>query len=488
MSAGPDPLPHRILIVEDDPAYATRLGRNLELEGYETRVCADAEAGLNALAEGGFELVLTDIRLPGLSGLDLLERLRGSMTDGDAAAPPVVILTSVADIDTAVEAMRRGAADYLTKQSTREEIALRLRNCLRQGSLTRENQRLRRSLERLHDFDAIIGDSASIRELKAAVAQVAAGDVTVLITGETGVGKELVARAIHRASPRRNGPFVEVNGAALPDENLFLSELFGHEKGAFTGAVGRKRGQFELAEGGTLFLDEVGELGPQAQGRLLRVVETLQFTRVGGEKPLRADCRLIFATNKALEQEVQAGRFRRDLYYRIDVCPLHVPPLRSHPEDIPALARHFAVRIAEKHHLAPISLKADALEALSRNPWPGNVRELRNVIERLSIRLAGAEITTRELRQLDLSQRELSVAGLLLPEGGVSLLDVEKSLVLQALQRSAWSQRRAAALLGISVDRMNARVKKFGITHPSWRVHRSSGETVAEPAAEAPED
>ncbi len=468
-----DSAPHspRVLIVEDDRSFATRLAKNLELDGFSPEAAPGVDAALEMLAAKTFDLILTDLKMPGRDGMDLLNEL--AKPSEAEARPPVVVLSSVGDVPTVVEAMRRGAEDYLTKESTREEIALRLRNVLRQGSLAREVRSLRKSLDRYRDFDEIIGASTTIAELKKQIETVAPSSVTVLITGETGVGKELVARAIHRLSSRSAEPFVEVNCAALPDENLFLSELFGHERGAFTGAVARKRGHFEMADGGTLFLDEIGELGPPAQARLLRAVETQQFNRVGGERPIQANCRLIFATNKQLEKEVEAERFRRDLYYRINVCPIPVPPLRSHPEDIPGLARYFAAKIREKHGLAEISFAEDALAALKGNPWPGNARELRNVIERLAIRFAGKTVDAQSLRELNFSPGDSAAStSMVLPEGGIDLAEVERSLVMQALQRADWSQRDAAALLGISVDRMNARVRKFGITHPSWRVHK----------------
>ncbi len=473
MTPNPDsPIP-RVLIVEDDSVFAGRLSKNLGLDGFETEIALGVTKALEVLSQQSFDLVLTDLRMPERDGLELIEEIQKGRDSVEGTAPPVVILTSVGDLQTVVEAMRRGAADYLTKETSREEIALRLRNVLRQGRLAGEVHRLRRSLDRQRDFDEIAGSSACTTELKKTIAEIAPNNITVLITGETGVGKELVARAIHRRSRRASQPFVEVNCAALPDENLFLSELFGHERGAFTGAVTRKRGQFELAEGGTLFLDEIGEMGPQAQARLLRAVETQKFNRVGGERPIQANCRLIFATNKELEREIEANRFRRDLFYRINVCPIHVQPLRAHPEDIPALARWFAERMNEKHGLAVIEFAADALDALKANPWPGNVRELRNVIERLAIRFAGQKVETGHLRQLNFSGGDSTSGAIILPEGGVDLEEVERSLVTQALQRADWSQRKAAELLGISVDRMNARVKKFGITHPSWRVHKS---------------
>ena len=463
----------RILIVEDEASFASRLAKNLELEGYETEQASDVDSALRFLADQTFDLVIADIRLPGRSGLDLIDLINKEREDGEAIAPPVVMLSSMSDIETVVDAMRRGAADYLTKEATREEIVLRLRNCLQHGRIADEVRRLRRSLDRFQDFNEIIGASSKIQALKVSINEIACNDVTVLITGETGVGKELVARALHRGSDRRSGPFIEINCAAMPDENLFLSELFGHEKGAFTGALGRKRGQFELADGGTLFFDEVGELGPMAQARLLRCVETLQFNRVGGERQIRVNSRLIFATNRELEVDVEAGRFRRDLFYRINVCPIQVPPLRAHPEDVPLLARFFVGRMTDKHGLAPVSLSEESLKVLQSNAWPGNIRELRNVIERLAIRFAGKTVSPRELQELNISSTDPVAGMIVLPPGGVNLLEVEKSLVVQALQQAQWSQRKAAHLLGISVDRINARVKKFGLTHPSWRVHKS---------------
>lgn len=471
-AARPSP---RILIVEDEIAFASRLAKNLKLDGFSVDIAGDVETALERLAAESHDLVLTDIRMPGRSGLDLIDEIMNAAEQSEATPPPTVVISSIGDIETAVDAMRRGAVDYMTKETSREEITLRLRNALRQSRLATEVRRLRQSLDRYGDFDEIIGASDSIQRLKASIGEVAPSEATVLITGETGVGKELVARAIHKASQRSANAFVEVNCAALPDENLFLSELFGHERGAFTGAISRKRGQFELADGGTLFLDEVGELGASAQARLLRAVETLQFNRLGSERTITVDCRLVFATNKDIEAEVEADRFRRDLFYRINVCPIRVPPLRSRPEDIGDLVPFFIRRMVAKHHLAPIELAEDALESLRANPWPGNVRELSNVIERLSIRFAGKTVGAAQLRELDLSAADRGgVAGMILPEGGVDLLEVEKSLVIQALQRADWSQRKAAGLLGISVDRMNARVRKFGLSHPSWRVHKGA--------------
>ena len=467
----------RLLVIEDDPAFANRLSRNLTASGFEVTLAESVDAAWGRMSEQNFDLILTDIRLPGESGLDLLGSLMSQAAAGELESPPpVVVLTSINSIDTAVEAMRKGAADYLTKEATREEIVLRLRKVLERVELASENRLLRRSLDRYDEFNEIVGASQWTGKLKEQIKEIAPSDVTVLITGPTGVGKELVARALHRASRRATGPFIEVNCAALPEENMFLSELFGHERGAFTGAINRKRGHFELADGGTLFLDEIGELGPMAQARLLRAVETLTFNRLGGERPIRVNCRLLFATNKDLIKEVKEGGFREDLFYRINIYPIDVPPLRARPEDIAPLARFFAAQFGEKHHLPAPSFTDEALEMLRVNPWPGNVRELRNVIERLAIRFAGRTVGPGALSDLNLTGEMNTSGAVLLPEGGLDLEEVEKTLVLQALQRVSWNQRRAAGLLGISVDRMNARVKKFGITHPSWRVHRTGAD------------
>jgi two-component system NtrC family response regulator len=475
MTATVDQPVRRLLLIEDDPAYLNRLSRNLESSGFDIATAVSVEIARERLASQTFDLILTDIRLPGASGLDLLDDLRRQADADDTDATPVVVLTSINAVDTAVEAMRRGAADYLTKEATREEIVLRLGNILGRAELASENRRLRSRLDRVDEFNELVGVGAASARLKAQIKEIAPNDVSVLIQGETGVGKELVARALHRASTRARGPFVEVNCAALPDENLFLSELFGHERGAFTGALNRKRGHFELADGGTLFLDEIGELGPLAQARLLRAVETLEFHRLGSERPIRVNCRLLFATNKMLAREAKEGRFREDLFYRVNIFPIEVSPLRARPEDIAPLARFFAARFAEKHGLEAPVFTDDALAVLRGNPWPGNVRELRNVVERLAIRFRGREIAPADLAELNLGGGASAVGAsgsVILPEGGLDLEDVERNLVVQALQRSDWNQRQAAQLLGISVDRMNARVKKFNLKHPSWRVHK----------------
>jgi DNA-binding NtrC family response regulator len=465
---------NKILLIEDDVSYAKSIIRNLTNGGFRMTHSTSVEDAVPLLANGLYNLVLTDIRLPGASGLEFLDQLaRMSETGEIDPIPPVIVLTSVSSVATAVEAMQKGAADYLTKEASRDEIILRLDRVLEQHELVDENTRLKKSLDRFDEFQEIIGVSETITNLKEQIREIGPKDVPVLIQGETGVGKELVARALVKASPRSSGAFIEVNCAALPEENLFLSELFGHEKGAFTGAIQRKRGQFELADNGTLFLDEVGELGPLAQSRLLKAVESLEFTRLGAEKSMRVNCRLVFATNRNIAEEVRTGRFREDLYYRMNIFPIHVPPLRARTDDIPPLVRFFAARFAEKHSLRMPMFGDDTMNALKQNPWPGNIRELRNVVERLAIRFPDKPVTPSVLKDLNLVDQQRTGSSIVLPEGGISLEDVEINLVLQALQRTDWNQRKAADLLGISVDRMNARVKKFGLKHPSWRVHKS---------------
>jgi len=294
-----------------------------------------------------------------------------------------------------------------------------------------------------------------------------------------------VARAIHRTSMRAKGPFVDVNCAALPDDNLFQSEVFGHEKGAFTDATYQRKGKFELANGGTLFMDEIGELSRESQAKILKALEQQTFTRLGGVRPISVNCRFIFATNKDLLDEVHAGRFRKDLYYRVAVFPIHVPPLRERPSDIPLLARFFADQFARKYNKPPFFFEERAMALLREYPYPGNIRELRNIIERLAIRARGDVITRGDVEQIGLGHPTAPAPAaamgeggpkpvVQLPDEGVDLEEVERQLVLEALERTGWNQKEAAALLRISVDRMHSRVKKFGLKHPSWRVHKAT--------------
>jgi len=462
----------RLLLIEDETAYAERLRRNLETEGFEVEIAASGAEALGQLRGRFFDLVVTDIKMPDLSGIDVLRAIRSAESEGLDPDLPVVVLTSVNTVETAVEAMKLGAADYITKEAEKREVLVRLRRVLEQSRLLNENRLLRAQLETHEAFPELIGQSQALRRIKEEIHNLAASEATILISGETGVGKELVARALHRASPRANGPFLDVNCAALPDENFFQSEVFGHERGAFTGAVAQRKGRFELAAGGTLFFDEIGELSRESQSKILRAIEQLEITRLGGTRPIRIDCRIVCATNKDLQAEARAGRFREDLYYRVNVIPIHVLPLRQRVEDVAPLAACFLGQFASRHRRAPRRLSAEATAMLEAYAWPGNVRELRNVAERLALCAGSEEVGAEDLRRCGLGEPPLGASEVWLPEQGVDLEEVEKRYILAALQRAHWSQKEAAKLLNISVDRMNARVKKFGLRHPSWRTNR----------------
>lgn len=462
----------RILIIEDDPSFGRRMVKNLALDGFETELAEGGEAALERLREDQFDAALCDIKMPGMSGLDFLSRVRSGGEEGIDPELPVVMLTSIIDVDTAVDAMRRGASDYLTKEAGRAEIAMRLRRVLEQRELAEENIRLRETIARTDEFSEMIGDSPGMKNIKDEIQQVAPTDATVLLLGETGVGKELVARALHRASAR-TGPFIDINAALLPDDTTFQSELFGHERGAFTDAHQMKKGKLELADNGTLFLDEIGEVSPAVQAKLLRVLETMTFTRLGGTKPLRVDARIIVATNRDLYERVQEGGFRSDLYYRLNVFPLEIPPLRHRREDVPKLVRHFLRHFTEKYGRPQAFIEQGALRCFQEYDWPGNIRELKNVCERLVIRARpGNDITAQDVAACGLAPRPETESIVRIPNDGLDLDDVEKGLVVEALKRCNWNQTEAARLLNISVDRMNNRVKKWNLKHESWRANR----------------
>jgi DNA-binding NtrC family response regulator len=462
--------PRRLLIIEDDQAFAKRLALNLQREGFEVESAASGPEAIERLRATFFDLVVTDIKMPGMSGIDVLRAIRSGDEEGVDADMPVVALSSVNLAETAVEAMKLGAADYITKEAEKSEVVVRLRRVLEQSRLANENRLLRAQLERRDLFPEIIGQSETMRRIKREIQNVGPSGALVLITGETGVGKELVARALHRASPRADGPFLDVNCAALPDENFFQSELFGHERGAFTGAASQRKGRFELAAGGTLFLDEIAEMSRESQGKILKAIEQIEIIRLGGSRPIRIDCRIICATNTDLAAEVREGRFREDLFYRVNVIPIFVPALRDRPDDIALLMDHFLEQIALRHRRPARRLGLGTEGILRSYPWPGNVRELRNVAERLTFR-GGEEIGPEDLRVCGLGGAS-EPGGVSIPEQGVDLDEVERQYVLAALRKADWSQKDAARLLNISVDRMNARVKKFQIRHASWRTNR----------------
>jgi len=486
----------RLLLVEDDAAFADRMKRHLAQEQVDAEVARDGRAALDRLRQQSFDLVVCDVRLPVVSGLDVLRTLRaGAERDLDRDTP-VVMLSSVTDVAVAVECMRLGAMDYLTKDADKAEIVVRVRRALESGRLRVENRLLRDQLDRKSrtDMGLLVGDGAAMRRLRSELEQVAPSFAPVLLLGETGVGKELAARALHKLGPTPGGPFVDVNCGALPDENLFHSEVFGHEAGAFTGAAGQRRGCFEQAHQGTLFLDEVGELSLAAQAKILKAIETQQFTRLGGNKMIHVSCRLILATHRDLPALVRDGKFREDLYYRVSVVPVHLPALRERREDIPKLAAYFLDRFAAQYNRPAPKLDAASEVALMGAPWPGNVREFRNIMERLALRIRSETITLSDLATVGVAVDDARPTASIpvaashrdetfpspefdprferLPADGVLLEDVEQRLVEAALRQADWNQKQAAKLLGISHDRLNARVKKFGIRHPSWRKNR----------------
>ena len=464
-----------ILMIEDDAAFAERMHKNLELEGFKVDIAHTGTVGLQKLRQRFYDLAIVDIKLPDADGIEILRKLKGKTEPDIDPDMPVVMLTSVNDVTIAVEAMRLGAADYITKESERREIIIRLLRVIEQNRLLNENRLLRDQLARATEFGEIIGTSEVIRKIKKDIVEVARLDVPVLIIGETGVGKELVAHAIHRTSQFREGPFIDLNCAALPEDNLFQSELFGHEKGAFTNAHAMRRGKFEIAHNGTIFFDEISELTLDSQAKLLRVIESFEFSRIGGNRPIKVRCRLILATNRNLESMVREGTFRNDLYFRISVFPVIIPPLRERPEDITALSLFFLNHYCEKYNRPLVHISPAALEDLQKYPWYGNVRELKNIIERLVIRSRSREIDIDDIKQCGIQVDETIAAQSPMqdiPDEGINIDDVERQLVVGALEKANWNQKEAARLLGISIDRMHNRIRKYGITHPSWRVNR----------------
>lgn len=368
--------PDTILIIDDEESIRRTLSDVLRDEGYSVVTASSGREGLEMLMDVQPRLVLLDIAMPGMDGIEALGRIKDARPD-----IPVIMISGHGTIETAVKTTKMGAYDFIEKPISLERVSLAVRHGLEEQRLREEYESLRRRMEKRYE---IVGESAVIKTLRQQIALAGPSNGWVLIYGESGVGKELVARAIHRASRRGSGPFIEVNCAAIP-QDLIESELFGHEKGAFTGAASQKRGKFELADGGTIFLDEIGDMSLATQAKVLRVLEGQEFQRVGGMKTLRVDVRVIAASNKDLAAEIKKGAFREDLYYRLNVIPLKVPPLRERIEDIPLLVRHFFAEFASEYGQKPKAMEDDALELFLRYPWPGNVRELRNIIERLII-------------------------------------------------------------------------------------------------------
>lgn len=457
---------YNILIVEDNETMREGMVRVVEKIGHRAAPCADAEAALVQLNKQAFHLMVSDYKLPGMDGLQLLGKVTQMFPD-----MAVLIITAYGTIELAVEAMQKGATDFITKPFSPEELTLKIAKILERirekeeyERVSEENLYLRQQLADQHNFGKIVGNAPAMQTIYRTIEKVAQGDSSVIIYGESGTGKELVAHAIHHASPRRERAFVRVNCGALA-EGVLESELFGHERGAFTGAVKRKKGRFELADGGSIFLDEIGDIPLATQVKLLRVLQDREFERVGGEETLTVDVRVIAATNKNLQDEIGKGNFREDLYYRLHIIPIHLPPLRKRKEDIPLLIEHFITKVGHQLNMPNIKIENTAVRQLMEYDWPGNIRELENVLERAAVLCENARITASELpffgqeemTSLDVGSRDrLDLTQ--------SLEKLERQLIEQALEESAGVKTEAARILGIKTSALYYKLEKYDLS------------------------
>jgi two-component system nitrogen regulation response regulator NtrX len=446
----------RILVVDDEEGIRHVLRQVLEYEGHEVRVASGGGEALTLHEEFEPDLTFLDVKMARMDGLEVLVRIRER--DPEAL---VVMISGHGSIETAVEATRRGAWDFLEKPLDTDRILVTIRNALQQRGLSQEVTRLRDEVESRYE---IVGRSFAVRSVLERIEKVGPTDARVLITGENGSGKELVARALHRVSPRSERPFVEVNCAAIPSE-LIESELFGHVKGAFTGAHADRTGKFEQADGGTLFLDEVGDMSPSAQAKVLRALQDGVVTRVGGEKAIRVDVRVIAATNKDLDHEIAQGAFREDLYFRLNVVPIHVPPLRDRREDVPMLVRHFTERAVEEQRLPPRRLTPDAVERLVGMEWPGNVRELKNTVERLLILSHGGDVGPRDVDRLVGGTQSAGLPSELMQAGSFSEFKdlAERAYILGKLRSHDWNVSETARAIDMPRSNLYKKIDKFGL-------------------------
>jgi two-component system response regulator HydG len=450
--------PQRVLIVDDDEAHAEALAEGLEIDGFVCRIAPSGLAGVELASEQSFDAVLTDLVMHDLSGIEVLKEVRRLQPDA-----VVLLITGHGSLETAIDAMREGAADYLQKPVRLAELRTRLSKALEASSLRRENVELRRQIDKRFGFEGIVGHSPAMQRVFEILVQVSATNATVLVLGESGTGKELVARAIHANSPRRERRFVAVNCAAL-SEGLIESELFGHVKGAFTGAVAAKEGRIVYADGGTLFLDEVGDMPLATQAKLLRVLETREVQPVGGNTLQRVDIRLVAATNRDLRRMVREGTFREDLLFRLQVVAVELPPLRQRAGDVPLLVEHFLVELAAQHGRAVRGIAPEARAALVRYEWPGNVRELRNVVENMVL-LARGDVL--ELEDVPEGVREGAAESHARADGyrlaGRSLSDVERDLIEANLELAGGNREKAARILGMGERTLYRKLKEYGL-------------------------
>ncbi len=455
---------YNILIVEDNDTLREGMVRVIEKMGHRAQPAADGAQAWALIQKNPFHLIITDYKLPGLDGISLLQKVKEAAPETE-----VLVITAFGTIELAVEAVQKGAADFITKPFSPEELTLKVKKILERiqereelSRISEENVYLRDQFESEFNFGEIVGNSPAMKEVYRTIEKVAKGDSSVIIYGESGTGKELVARAIHKASPRAGRAFIRVNCGALA-EGVLESELFGHERGAFTGALKRKKGRFELAHHGTIFLDEIGDIPLQTQVKLLRVLQEKEFERVGGEETLQVDVRIIAATNKNLKEEIAKGTFREDLYYRLHIIPIHLPPLRERKEDIPLLTDFFIAKIRQELKLPKLAIDASAREKLQTYAWPGNVRELENVLERAAVLCDDQNISARDL-PLMVAQRE---AADFIPSNGSdlnqTLESVERKLIEKALAEADGVKTEAAKRLGIKTSALYYKLEKYGL-------------------------
>jgi two-component system NtrC family response regulator len=450
-----------ILIVDDEKNYLVVLEALLSAEGYEIITADNVRDALRLMEESDLDLVLTDMKMPGMSGMDLLVESKRRKPE-----VPVIMMTAYGTIEMAVEAMKKQAYDYITKPFQNEELKLTIKKALENYRLIKENRRLSEALSERHRYRNIIGKSRPMLQIYDLIDKVAQSKASVLITGASGTGKELIAKAIHYEGPRRGRPFISVNCGALT-ETLLESELFGHEKGAFTGAVALKKGRFELADGGTLFLDEVGDMPPSLQVKLLRVLQEMEFERVGGTKTLKVDVRVLSASNRNLKEDVSSGLFREDLYYRLNVIHIDVPPLRERLEDIRLLVNHFIEKYRKDEGKDKIELSPEVWQTLYAHSWPGNIRELENIIERAVVLNSDGVIELKDLpAEFSKRREELDVDRFVPPDAPLQtvLEEVEEKMIRRALRQSDNVQSHAAERLGITKSLIQHKMKKYNIT------------------------
>jgi DNA-binding NtrC family response regulator len=451
-----------VLVIDDEDVMREILESLLREDGYRVKLATTGEEGLEIASREPIDLAIVDVMLPDQSGIEVLDKLKRSEPETVA-----VMITAFASVETAIEAMKRGAFDYVTKPFKNDEVKVVVANGMRQRRLVDENRSLKMALSDRQRFDVLVGKSPRMQEVYALIQQVAPSKSTVLISGESGTGKELVAKAIHANSARSSKPFVTVNSGSLPPD-LLESNLFGHVKGAFTGAVSPKKGLFEIADGGSIFLDEIGTVPLETQAKLLRVIQEKEFMRLGGVDNIRVDVRIIAATNIDLKDLVEAGTFREDLYYRLNVINLFLPPLRQRKEDIPLLSQHFLKKYGEENGRLSVRLSSEAAQSLMEYDWPGNVRELENIIERAVVLADGSLIERRLIPEHVRSGPTFRLPQVVVPEEGISFREVitgfEKRLIESSLETSGGVQKKAAQLLGLKPTTLNEMIKRYNIS------------------------